>query len=261
MPGASEAADVAGLQRDGQRQDLPDAADGLERLEVLAQLGLGQDAALQLDDLAVDAVHHRQVRLHGLLLLVEQFHGIDALGIPAFDLVAAGARAEVARNQVFNAQDLRAALAHELAALAQQVAHGAFLPGVDIPHGQDAQPQQVGQVARVAEIASMLEPVVLLDRGGVDQMHGEARVLQAVDQPVPVVAWTPPPRRAPCRRTERSAAMMAAQIVGQSLGVRPFDPARRARSRRCCCCANQSPHTVPCRPPSWVPSVESQSKR
>ena len=238
----------------------PDAADGLEPLEVLAQLDLGQDAALKLDDLAVDAVHHRQVRLHGLLVLVEQFHGVDALGIPALDLVAAGARAEVARNQVFNAQDLRAALTHELAALAQQVAHGAFLPGVDIPHGQDAQPQQVGQVARVAEIASMLEPVVLLDRGGVDQMHGEASGLKAVNQPVPVE-----------RGLHRHAAHLAGAGAQRShdgstdrwaIAWRtPFDPARRARSRRCCCCADQSPHTVPCRPPLWAPSVESQSKR
>jgi hypothetical protein len=95
VTGASEAADVTGLQRDCQRQDLPDAADGLEPLEVLAQLDLGQDAALKLVNLAVDAVHHHQVLLHGLLVLVEQLHGVDALGIPAFDVVAADARAEV----------------------------------------------------------------------------------------------------------------------------------------------------------------------
>ena len=168
--------------------------------------------------MAVDAVHHRQVRLQGLFVLFEQFHGIDELGIPALDLVAARARTEVARNQVFNAQNLAAALAHELAALAQQVAYGAFVPGVDIPHGQDAQPQQVGQVARVAEIASMLEPVVLLDRGGVDQMYGEASGLKTVNQPVPVECGL-----------HRHAAHLAgagaqrshdgAQIVGQSLGV------------------------------------------
>ena len=44
--------------------------------------------------------------------------------VPALDLVAAGVGAQVARDQVLDAQDLRAALAHELAALAQQVAHG-----------------------------------------------------------------------------------------------------------------------------------------
>jgi hypothetical protein len=42
-------------------------------------------------------------------------------------------------------------------------------------------------VARIAHVTGMLQPVVLLDRGGVDQVHGKACIPKTVDQPVPVV--------------------------------------------------------------------------
>ena len=45
----------------------------------------------------------------------------------------------------------------------------------------------MGQVAGVVEVPSVLEAVVLLDGAGVDQVNGKADVLQAIDQPVPVV--------------------------------------------------------------------------
>jgi hypothetical protein len=171
---AVEAADIACLQRNGQGEHLADAADGFERLVVRAQFGFGQDAALQCLDLAVQATHHCQVRPQGKLLFVEQRHRVDVLGLPALDLIAAGVRAEVACDQVAHAQDLHAALAHELAAFAQQIPHGAQLSRVDVAGGQDAQAQQVRQVARVAEVAAVLEAVVLFDGRGVDQMHSEA---------------------------------------------------------------------------------------
>jgi len=45
----------------------------------------------------------------------------------------------------------------------------------------------VSEHDRVAEVPAVLEPVALLDRRGVDQVHREPDVPQVVDQSVPVV--------------------------------------------------------------------------
>ena len=108
-------------------------------------------------------------------------------GVQCLDCIAAGVAAQVAGQQVAHAQDLGAALAHELAAFAQQVTHGALLARIDVAGGQNAQAQQVGQVARIAEVAAVLQTALLLDSGSVDQVQSKTRVLQAIDQPVPVV--------------------------------------------------------------------------
>ena len=187
VAGAGKAAHVAGLQSDGQRQGLADARDGVEGLEDLAVSRLLEDDALKLANLFVQAVHHGKVGLEGQGLLGQQRHGIDVGGLPALDLVALGMRAQVAGDEVLHAQDLTGALAHELAALPEQVTQGAFVARVDMPGGQDAQAQQVGQVAGVVEVPGVLEAVLLLDGAGVDQVNGKAGVLQAIDQPVPVV--------------------------------------------------------------------------
>src|SRR6202022_2612329 len=52
---------------------------------------------------------------------------------------------------------------------------------------QDAQSQQVRKVLRIGLVAAVLESVVLLDRSGVGEMHVHACVLQAIDQPIPIV--------------------------------------------------------------------------
>ena len=173
VAGAGKAAHVAGLQRDGQRQGLAYAWDGVEGLEDFTRPGLLEDDALQLANLLVQTVHHGEVGLEGQGLLGQQRHGIDVGGLPALDLVALGMRAQVAGDEVLHAQDLTGALAHELAALPEQVTQGAFVARVDMPGGQDAQAQQVGQVAGVVEVPSVLEAVVLLDGAGVDQVSGK----------------------------------------------------------------------------------------
>lgn len=72
------------------------------------------------------------------------------------------------------------------AAFAQQIAHRALLARIDVAGGQNAQAQQVRQVAGIVKVAAVLQTIVLLDRCGVDQMHRKACGLEAVDQPVPV---------------------------------------------------------------------------
>lgn len=173
VAGAGKAAHVAGLQRDGQRQGLAYAGDGVEGLEDFTRPGLLEDDALQLANLLVQTVHHGEVGLEGQGLLGQQRHGIDVGGLPALDLVALGMRAQVAGDEVLHAQDLAGALAHELAALPEQVTQGAFVARVDMPGGQDAQAQQVGQVAGVVEVPGVLEAVLLLDGAGVDQVSGK----------------------------------------------------------------------------------------
>ena len=108
--------------------------------------------------------------------------------VQCLDCIAAGVAAQIAGQKVAHAQDLGAALTHQLAAFAQQVAHGTFLARVDVASRQNAQAQQMRQVARVAEVAAVFKAVILFDGGSVDQVHGEIRVLQAIDQPVPVVS-------------------------------------------------------------------------
>lgn len=71
--------------------------------------------------------------------------------------------------------------AHELVALAQPVAHRALLAWADVARGQDIQAQQVFQMPRVAEVPTMLQTVVLLDGGDVDQVHDRASILHARD--------------------------------------------------------------------------------
>ena len=67
-------------------------------LTVLAQLGFGQNAALQLLDLLVQAEHHGKVDLDGQPLLGQQRHRLDVVVASALDLVAAGMGAQVGRN-------------------------------------------------------------------------------------------------------------------------------------------------------------------
>ena len=45
----------------------------------------------------------------------------------------------------------------------------------------------MGQMLRIGLIAAVLQSFILLDRRRVGEMHLEAGVLQAIDQPIPVV--------------------------------------------------------------------------
>ena len=93
--------------------------------------------------------------------------------VQCLDHIAAGVAAQIAGQQAAHAQYLGAALAHQLAAFAQQVAHGTFLARIDVAGGQDAQAQQMRQVARIAEVAAVFEAALLLDGGGVDQVQSK----------------------------------------------------------------------------------------
>jgi hypothetical protein len=79
------------------------------------------------------------------------------------------------------------AVAHQLHALARQVSCPTLLARIDVTFGQQSQPQQVRQIRRIREVPAVLEPLVLLDRARVCQMHLVAYRHQSVYQPVPVV--------------------------------------------------------------------------
>ena len=58
--------------------------------------------------------------------------------------------------------------------------------GHDVALRQQSQTQQVSELTRIRFVTSMLEPVVLFNGGGVGQMNAVSRLLQAIDQPVPI---------------------------------------------------------------------------
>lgn len=72
-------------------------------------------------------------------------------------------------------------------ASAQEVAHRAALAWVDVTLGQDAQAQQMRQVARIGLVAAVLESGVLRHGRSIGQMYRVAVLFQAIDQPIPVV--------------------------------------------------------------------------
>ena len=86
-------------------------------------------------------------------------------------------------------------LLHQLHPLARQIAHRAVFPRQDRARRQNPQSKQMRQMMRIRLVAAVLEPVVLLDRGGVGQMHLESGILQPIDQPIPVVGRTRPRHR------------------------------------------------------------------
>jgi len=77
-------------------------------------------------------------------------------------------------------------MAHQLPALAQQVAHRSILRGVNIPLRQNPQAQHVRQPTRIVVVIGVLQAAVFLHPRRVGQMYLEARRHQSVDQPVPV---------------------------------------------------------------------------
>jgi hypothetical protein len=56
-----------------------------------------------------------------------------------------------------------------------------------VPRRQDAESQLMGHMLRIGLIAAVLQSFILLDRRRVGEMQLEAGILQAIDQPIPVV--------------------------------------------------------------------------
>jgi hypothetical protein len=88
--------------------------------------------------------------------------------------------------QILQAQDVRRPLLNELESLSQQVAKRTVLLGHDVAHRENAESHQLRKQPSIVRVVCMLEPVVLLDRRGVDQPSFVTRFRETVDQPVPV---------------------------------------------------------------------------
>src|SRR3972149_2830405 len=61
-----------------------------------------------------------------------------------------------------------------------------MLPRVNVAGREYAETPQVCQVNRVVPVVGVLEPLVLFDRRGVDQLDRVARFHHTIDEPVPV---------------------------------------------------------------------------
>lgn len=79
------------------------------------------------------------------------------------------------------------AAAHELDAVPAEAAQGALGGRMNIPSGQDAEPQHVRQVGGVGFVVAAFQAVVLFHGDGVGEFDRVARSHQAIDQPVPVI--------------------------------------------------------------------------
>ncbi|MGF6852861.1 hypothetical protein OKW29_001747 [Paraburkholderia sp. CI3] len=165
-------------------------------------------------------------------------HLFDGFFVESDDLIARDSLAELACRYVLHRENVARAASHELHAFPRKITDGTLLWWQDGACREYPQAQQVSQVARVGLIATVLEPIVFLDRGGVGQMHHKAGGLQAVDKPVPVI-----------RRFDYDASQLGlprgkerqdpGQIVRQPLLGDPRGPFRRSRSPRCCSNAGQ----------------------
>jgi len=90
------------------------------------------------------------------------------------------------RRDVLHRQNMRGATAYQLHALSRQITHSALVRWHDRARRQDPQAQQVREVTRIRFISTVLEPIVLLDRRGIGQMHLKPDALQTINQPVPI---------------------------------------------------------------------------
>ena len=101
-------------------------------------------------------------------------------------MVAAEVRAALLVEQGFYRKNLDRALLHQLHAFPSQIAHRVLGAGHDMTFRQQAQSENVRQMAGIGFVAAMFEAIILLDRRRVCQMNGIVCVLQAIHQPVPV---------------------------------------------------------------------------
>jgi hypothetical protein len=67
----------------------------------------------------------------------------------------------MARQKVLNRLQEAGVLAHQLAALAQEITHGALLLGIDVALGQPPQAQELRQPACIGLVIAVLQPAVL----------------------------------------------------------------------------------------------------
>jgi hypothetical protein len=78
------------------------------------------------------------------------------------------------------------AAAYQLHPLSRQIAHRAVFGFQYGSCWQYSQSQQMGKVACIGFIAAVFETLVFLDRCRMGQVHRESRILESVDQPVPI---------------------------------------------------------------------------
>jgi hypothetical protein len=93
--------------------------------------------------------------------------------------------ARIAPDDGVQPEPVGALLAHQGRALASRVSHGPPRLGVDVPLGQHAQAEYMGQPTRVGRGIRLLPPVVWWQRRRVGQRHPVSGCHQSLDEPVP----------------------------------------------------------------------------
>ena len=86
-----------------------------------------------------------------------------------------------------DAQEVTRLLSHQLTAFPQQVTDCAVFLRIDVARGENAQAKELGSPPRIAVIIGMLQAVVLLNRGGVGQMHRVPGFHEPINQPIPII--------------------------------------------------------------------------
>jgi hypothetical protein len=139
-------------------------------------------------NLCVQGGDDSHIGFEGESNVLGQSHLLDEFCAQAFDRVAVKSVALLAGQDVFDSKNVRGATAHQLQALPCQVTYGPLLGRQNRSRGQEAQAQQVGEVTCIGLIPAVLDPFVLLDGGGIGQVNLEARRLQPIHPPIPIVS-------------------------------------------------------------------------
>src|SRR5436305_1606151 len=184
---SGEAAEVVNLVEQGQREDLSDAWDRAEEVElpVVVLADLMNQVELHVPDDLVVAVEQSHVGGDGHLdrVVVEVLDdGAAVLGL-ASPLVER--RQVVLGVGVLDVGQQLAALSGEEQAPAQQVAGGAHLSGVDVGVGEIAAAQQGGDLVGVEPVVLRLAAVDGLHVESVAEDKLEALLVAQVGDPVP----------------------------------------------------------------------------
>ena len=135
--------DIPHLEHDREGEDLADAGYRHELGELLSYLELLGDHVLDRRDLVLQVADEADTRQnHGLHLPVWE-EPFDLLVRDLLDVLALHPEAQVAGEDVLDAQDVGGPVADELEPFAEEVSGRPLLFGVDVAGGKDPQPQEV----------------------------------------------------------------------------------------------------------------------
>ncbi|CAG9272918.1 hypothetical protein PUN4_740003 [Paraburkholderia unamae] len=127
------------------------------------------------------------IGLHRQHNIRRQLHIFDRLVREIADSRARKTCAVLSCRDVLYGEDVSHAAANELHVFPREVTHAARLRRENRAGRQYPESQQLGQVAGIRLVATVLKAIVLLDRRSIGQVHDEAGGLQPIHQPVPIV--------------------------------------------------------------------------